>query len=112
MGEIEDALKFDPGIGTTTGEDDEISQALKFDTGAVGGTFAEPEAPGPGAPTPAAPFPEYPGAYRKYNEPEAPGPSFGTLMESNIPDDPITKVKIFAKARGIPAGDIAKYYRF
>jgi len=111
MSEIDEILKFDPGAAqATTPEDDEIAEILKFDP--VGGTFQEPEAPPPGAPTPAQQFPEYPGAYRGYNEPTEPTASFGALAKSTLADDPLTKVKILARERGIPLRDIARNYRF
>jgi len=113
MSDIEEALKFDPGPAVEQAEDDEIAQALKFDPGpAVGGTFGEREKPGPGYPTPAAPFPEVPGAYEAYTNPTEPGASPMAMIKAGYVDDPVTKVKIYAKARGIPLRDIARNYRF
>ena len=107
MSEIDEILKHDPGMVEPSQVDDEIDDILKFDPGPVGGTFGEREKPGPGYPTPAAPFPEVPGAYEAYTNPTEPGASPMAMIKAGYVDDPVTKVKIYAKARGIPLRDIA-----
>ncbi len=44
-------------------------------------------------------------------EEESEGADFGTLIKAGIPDDPKTRLKIFADARGIPKKDIDKRFR-
>lgn len=114
MGEIEEALKFDPGPAVSTAEDDEIMQALKFDPGPVGGTYKPTPATGREAleagGTAGLPA-SYPPTKDYYNPPEEAGAGFRAMAETALVDKPITKVKIYAKARGIPIGDIASRYR-
>lgn len=39
------------------------------------------------------------------------GAGFGTMMKASLVNDPATKIRIFAKARGIPESEIPKRYR-
>jgi hypothetical protein len=109
MGEIEEALKFDPGPAVKSTRDDEIEQALKFDPGPVGGTFQPKPSPFPGGAPPVSAITGKPETqFVPGSEPDA---RFTTMMKAGLVDDPVTKVKIFAEGRGIAIADIAKRYR-
>ena len=117
MSEIDEALKFDPGpVGETPTDADEIAEALKFDPGPVGGTFVpDPEAVDPEVATENMLRQRWlereAGQEYKYIPGEDPGAGFGTMAEASLVDDPLTRVKIFAEARGIPPEKIGARYR-
>ena len=97
--QIKEVLKFDPLLTEQKRQTDDsiIDEVLKFDPGReeepVGGTFEPTEERGFGEAAGT------PGRYVPGEEPEA---DFGTLMSVAGVDDPVTKAKIFAKARDIP----------
>ncbi len=97
--QIKEALKFDPLITEQKRQVDDsiIDEVLKFDPGLeeepVGGTFEPSEDPGFGGTI---------GLPGEYTPQEEPGAGFGTLMDVASVDDPVTKAKIFARARDIP----------
>ena len=115
MDEIDRALQFDPG-NVKPEEDDEIAKALKFDPGPVGGTFQKNKTAFPGGPAPTdittgRPIEsqqQFGGTYTPVSGEPA---SFETMVKQGLVDNPITKIRIFAKARDIPVSEIPNRYR-
>lgn len=110
--EIDEILQFDPArtvkkeaSGATRGEGDEIDEILKFDPARtqaprVGGTYQPVESPLPGGSTPISTITGEP--EKKYNPQSGESASNMALLKAGYVDDPIAKINIYAKSRGIP----------
>lgn len=101
--EIDEILKFVPKSGGGQPKGDEIDEILKFvpkSTLPVGGTYQPKPSPVPGGTPPISTITGKPET--EYVPRDEPGASFATSMKTGLVDDPGTKVRIYAEARGIP----------